>query len=52
MPSDLHIHTTFSDGQLTPEEVVTAAKAAGLSYIAITDHDNVDGIRHLYEQGL
>jgi len=52
MPSDLHIHTTFSDGRLTPEEIVTAAKAAGLSYIAITDHDNVDGIRHLYEQGL
>ena len=52
MPSDLHIHTTFSDGRLSPEEVLDAAKEAGLTYIAITDHDTVDGIRHLYEQGL
>lgn len=52
MPSDLHIHTTFSDGRLTPEEVLDAAKEAGLTYIAMTDHDTVDGIRHLYEQGL
>lgn len=52
MPSDLHIHTTFSDGRMTPEEVLDAAKAAGLTYIAITDHDTMDGIRHLYEQGL
>ena len=52
MASDLHVHTTFSDGRLTPEEIVAAAKEAGLSYIAITDHDTVEGIRHLYEQGL
>ena len=52
MPSDLHTHTAFSDGRLTPEELVAAAKAAGLSYLAITDHDTVDGIKHLYEQGL
>lgn len=52
MASDLHVHTTFSDGRLTPEEIVAAAKDAGLSYIAITDHDTVEGIRHLYEQGL
>lgn len=52
MASDLHVHTTFSDGRLTPEEIVASAKEAGLSYIAITDHDTVEGIRHLYEQGL
>lgn len=52
MSSDLHTHTTCSDGQLTPEELVTAAKEAGLKYIAITDHDTVDGICQLYEQGL
>lgn len=51
MPSDMHTHTTFSDGNLTPEELVAAAKAAGLSYLAITDHDTVDGIGHLYENG-
>jgi 3',5'-nucleoside bisphosphate phosphatase len=44
MPVDLHIHTNFSDGLLSPEEVVKAAKKAGLTTIAITDHDTVDGI--------
>lgn len=51
MPSDLHMHTTFSDGKLTPEELVAAAKAAGLTYMAITDHDTVEGIVDLYENG-
>ena len=51
MASDLHMHTTFSDGKLTPEELVAQAKAAGLKYIAITDHDTVDGVRYLYENG-
>ena len=52
MPSDLHMHTTFSDGKLTPEELIATAKAAGLRYIAITDHDTIDGVAHLYENGL
>ncbi len=52
MPSDLHMHTTYSDGKLTPEELVAAAKSAGLTYMAITDHDTVGGISHLYENGL
>ncbi len=52
MPSDLHMHTNFSDGKLSPDELVAAAKAAGLKYISISDHDTVDGIIHLYENGL
>ena len=52
MSSDLHMHTTFSDGKLSPEELVAAAKHAGLRYISITDHDTVEGIVHLYENGL
>lgn len=44
MTADLHIHTTASDGLLTPAEVLAAAAAAGLSHIAITDHDTVDGL--------
>ena len=52
MASDLHMHKTFSDGKLTPEEVVAQAKAAGLKYIAITDHDTVDGVSYLYENGM
>ncbi|MGE5192207.1 MAG: DNA polymerase/3'-5' exonuclease PolX, partial [Deltaproteobacteria bacterium] len=35
---DLHMHTTATDGQATIEEMIAAAKARGLKYIAITDH--------------
>ena len=40
---DLHSHTTFSDGTLTPAELVTAAIAAGVKALAITDHDTLAG---------
>jgi len=39
---DLHIHSTFSDGGFTPEEIVKYASKKGLAAIAITDHDNTD----------
>ncbi len=52
MPSDLHTHTIFSDGSYSPEELVAAAKNIGLVYFAITDHDTVDGVKYLYENGL
>ncbi|MEA3505949.1 MAG: PHP domain-containing protein [Elusimicrobiota bacterium] len=42
--ADLHIHTTYSDGTCSPEEVVKIAKEKGLSAIAITDHDITDGL--------
>jgi len=38
---DLHLHTTASDGRCTPEELVTRAEAAGLTTIAVTDHDTM-----------
>ena len=41
---DLHIHTTASDGKFTPAEIVRKAWESGLSYIAITDHDSIDGV--------
>jgi predicted metal-dependent phosphoesterase TrpH len=41
---DLHTHSTFSDGSLTPEALVDAAVEAGLSALALTDHDTTDGI--------
>jgi predicted metal-dependent phosphoesterase TrpH len=41
---DLHIHTTASDGVLTPFEVVQEAAARKLTVIAITDHDTTAGI--------
>jgi predicted metal-dependent phosphoesterase TrpH len=49
MPVDLHVHTTASDGALTPAEVVASALALGLSTIAITDHDAVSGIDEALE---
>lgn len=49
--ADLHIHTTCSDSTQTPEEVVVAAHEAGLSCIAIADHDTVDGIEPAIEAG-
>jgi len=41
---DLHAHSTASDGELTPAELVRYAHARGLSALALTDHDSVDGI--------
>ena len=42
---DLHVHSTESDGTFTPTEVIAEAKNAGLSAIALTDHDTATGIR-------
>jgi predicted metal-dependent phosphoesterase TrpH len=41
---DLHVHTTFSDGDMTPVEMVTEALKLGLAGIAITDHDDIGGV--------
>ncbi|SCY86629.1 PHP domain-containing protein [Desulfoluna spongiiphila] len=49
---DLHIHTTASDGSLSPLEVVRCARKAGLAAIAITDHDTVEGVREILSHGL
>ncbi len=42
--ADLHLHTNFSDGTMSPEELIVEAMHAGLDAIAITDHDILDGI--------
>lgn len=48
---DLHVHTTASDGTESPERVVAHAKQAGLSAIAITDHDTTGGYRAAAQAG-
>jgi hypothetical protein len=48
---DLHIHTTASDGTDTPTQVVELAKSAGLTHIAITDHDTVAGVEEAQRAG-
>ncbi|MBI4721436.1 MAG: PHP domain-containing protein [Candidatus Stahlbacteria bacterium] len=47
---DLHIHTIFSDGTLTPAEVVRVASDVGLTAIAIADHDEIGGINPAIEE--
>ena len=41
--ADLHLHTSFSDGTFTPEELARRAREQRLSIVALTDHDTVDG---------
>jgi predicted metal-dependent phosphoesterase TrpH len=48
---DLHLHTNFSDGILTPTQVVMKAKELGLRAIGIVDHDTIDGIAEAVEAG-
>ncbi|MFC7573660.1 PHP domain-containing protein [Klenkia terrae] len=43
MRIDLHTHSAVSDGTDTPAELLTAAVAAGLDVVALTDHDTTDG---------
>lgn len=42
--ADLHMHSTASDGRLTPAQVVEEAAQRGLRFMALTDHDTADGI--------
>ena len=49
---DLHLHTTHSDGSLRPSEVVKLAQQAGVSAIAITDHDITTGIPEAMTTGM
>ncbi len=48
---DLHTHSLKSDGSMTPAEVVREAKKAGLSAIALSDHDTVDGLPEAIAEG-
>ena len=48
---DLHLHTTASDGVMTPSEIVNYAKNKGLQAIAITDHDTIEGLKEGLVEG-
>ena len=41
--ADLHLHTNFSDGTFSPEELILQGQKAGLACVALTDHDTVEG---------
>lgn len=44
MRIDLHMHSTASDGELPPGELMLRARAAGLGLVALTDHDSAEGV--------
>ena len=48
---DLHTHSLKSDGAQTPADVVRTAYAAGLSAIALSDHDNIEGVPEAMAEG-
>jgi predicted metal-dependent phosphoesterase TrpH len=47
MFADLHLHTQFSDGTFTPEEVVSRASRIGHAALSLTDHDTVEGCERM-----
>lgn len=49
--ADLHTHTTASDGQYSPAQVVAQAQAAGIQCLAITDHDTMQGVEEGVQAG-
>lgn len=47
--ADLHTHTVFSDGALTPSELLDKATEKNISHLSITDHDNIDGLKIAFD---
>ena len=41
---DLHLHSTSSDGKLSPTELADLCHARGMTHVALTDHDTLDGV--------
>lgn len=49
MEVDLHVHSTASDGTFSPKEIIEMAIGKNLKAIALTDHDNIDGLKEAQE---
>ena len=49
---DLHLHTTYSDGTLSPSQLVRKCAQGGLRVIAITDHDSTEGVAEAQQAAL
>lgn len=52
MRVDLHVHTTASDGKLSPQEVVGKAFRDGVEVLSITDHDTLEGMERFTPEGI
>ena len=48
MPGDLHTHTTFSDGSTPADKLPFLAACAGMTHLAISDHDSIQSVRYAY----
>ena len=48
MPGDLHTHTTYSDGSTPVAKLPYLARCAGMSHLAISDHDSIQSVRYAY----
>ncbi|MCI0786411.1 MAG: PHP domain-containing protein, partial [Chloroflexi bacterium] len=48
---DLHLHTTASDGRLSPTELVRLVASKGLKQVSISDHDTTEGLAEAYRAG-
>ncbi|HBZ11790.1 MAG TPA: PHP domain-containing protein [Bacillus bacterium] len=51
MKADLHVHSNYSDGSNTVEEIMEMAEQKGITHISLVDHDTVQGIEHAQEAG-
>jgi len=49
--ADLHTHSCYSDGLISPTELVRLAKKRGVKYLALTDHDAVGGVKEAIKEG-
>lgn len=49
---DLHIHSTFSDGEDDVDTLIEKMKSEGITTFSITDHDNIDSINYLKNKNL
>lgn len=49
---DLHIHTTYSDGSMTPVEILQEAQSLGIQMLSITDHNSVDAYQDLQKKDI
>ena len=49
--TDLHTHSYYSDGQISPRELVRLAKKRGIKNLALTDHNSIKGVREAIEEG-
>lgn len=49
--ADLHMHTNYSDGNLSPVQLIELSQKSGISIISITDHDNVSALKEAIDYG-